>query len=120
MLCLDTYELAEISKGNQRFVKLMKGDFIITDVTLAEFYGIILREYDELTANYWYKKLNSYSRPVDKLVLVKAVKFRHQNKQKRLSFFDCVGYIYSVENNHKFVTGDKEFKKMAHVEFMKA
>lgn len=118
MLCLDTYALAEISKANPKFAKLMETDFVITDLTLAEFYGIILREYDELTANYWYRKISPYSKPVDKLILVKAVKFRYQNKKKNISFFDAVGYVYSRENNYTFVTGDKEFEKLQNVRFI--
>lgn len=117
MLCLDTYTLAEISKGNPKFIKLMEKDFVITDLTLAEFYGIILREYDELTANYWYRKMSLYSKPVDKLILAKAIKFRYQ--KKNISFFDAVGYVYSRESNYKFVTGDKEFKKLPNVEYIK-
>ena len=36
-----------------------------------------------------------------------------------ISFFDAVGYVYSRENNYKFVTGDKEFEKLPNVQFMK-
>jgi predicted nucleic acid-binding protein len=119
MLCLDTYALAEISKANPKFAALMDKEFIITDITLAEFYLIILKEYDELTANYWYKKMSPYSKPADKLILVKAMKYKHINRKKNLSFFDCVGYVYSMENAYKFVTGDKEFEGLPHVEFIK-
>ena len=117
MYYLDTNALAAIAEGNPKFVKFMEGDFIISDITLAEFYGIVLKEFNELTANYWYKKLSPYSKPADKLIMVKSIKFNHQNK--KLSFFDCVGYVFSVENNHTFVTGDKGFEKMANVELIK-
>ena len=40
------------------------------------------------------------------------MKFRHKNKSKNLSFFDCAGYVYTIENKIRFVTGDKEFEKM--------
>lgn len=118
MYYLDTYALAEIAQGNEKFKKFMEEDFVISDLTLAEFYGVLLRE-DEEKAEIWYNKLSAYSRPADKKILVKAVKFRHDNKSKNLSFFDCVGYIFSKENKHLFVTGDKEFSSMPCVEFMK-
>jgi predicted nucleic acid-binding protein len=57
--------------------------------------------------------------PVPKDILIKAVKFRHSNKKKDLSFFDCVGYMFAVENNYKFLTGDKEFKDLGNVIFIK-
>ena len=119
MRCLDTYALAEISKGNPKFSKYMDEDFVIADITLAEFYGIILREYDERTADYWLKKLSPYSKQVSKEILIEAIKFRNENKKKNLSFFDCVGYIFAVKNKFKFLTGDKEFENLADVEFVK-
>ena len=118
MRCLDTYALAEISKGNPKFSKYMDEDFVIADITLAEFYGIILREYDERTADYWFKKLSSYSKPATKEILIEAIKYRHKNKKKNLSFFDCVGYIFSIKNKFRFLTGDKEFEDLPNVEFV--
>src|SRR3989344_2601499 len=109
MKCLDTYALIEISKGNPKFSKYMDEDFIVTDITLAEFYGIILREYDERTADYWFIRLSPYSKQISKEILIESVKYRYKNKNKNLSFFYCVGYIFSIKNKFKFVTGDKEF-----------
>jgi len=119
MRCLDTYALVEISRGNPKFSKYMDEDFVITDITLAEFYGIILREYDEQTADYWFRKLGPYSKGVSKEILIEAVKYRQKNKKKNLSFFDCVGYIFSVKNKINFLTGDKEFESLPSVEFVK-
>ena len=119
MRCLDTYILVEISRGNPRFLKYIDGNFVITDITLAKFYGIILKEYDEMAADYWFRKLTPYSNGISKEILIEAVRFRHKNKKKNLSFFDCVGYIFSVRNKFKFVTGDKEFENLPNVEFTK-
>jgi len=47
------------------------------------------------------------------------MKFRHAYRRQRISFFDAVGYIYSLEKGMAFVTGDKEFKDIKGVEFMK-
>jgi predicted nucleic acid-binding protein len=117
MYSLDTYALVEIAQGNEKFKRFMESDFVISDLTLAEFYAVLLRTSEE-TAETWYKKLSPYSKPADKAILVKAVKFRHQNKSKNLSFFDCAGYIFSKENNYLFVTGDKEFRTMPNAEFI--
>lgn len=117
--CLDTYALMEIYLGNKKFLHYLNSDFVITDLTLVEFYGVILKEYDEQTAEYWYKKLGQYSIPLDNLILKEAIKFKHHHKKQRISFFDSVGYIFSLSNGFKFVTGDKEFEKMEGVEFIK-
>ncbi len=117
--CLDTYALVEIKLGNPNYEFIMKSNFIIADITLAEFYSVLLREENEQTANYWIKKLEYNSRSVSREILIEAVKFRHENKKTNISFYDAVGYIFSLKHNCVFVTGDKEFKNFEKVEFIK-
>jgi len=117
--CLDTYALMEIYLGNEKFLHYLDSDFIITDIILAEFYGVLLREYGEDEAEYWFRKLEQYSVPANKFILKKAVKFRQEHIKQRISFYDAVGYIFSIKNGYYFVTGDKEFEDFKSVEFMK-
>ncbi len=117
--CLDTYALVEISKGNHKFAEYLNSNFIITDLTLAEFYSVILREEGEKTADYWFRKLERCSLFVSKEILIEAIKFRHEHKKTGISFFDAVGYIFALKNGYYFVTGDKEFEKLPNVEFKK-
>lgn len=117
--CLDTYALIEIYLGNEKFAEYLNLDFVISDLTLAEFYGVLLREYGEGEAELWLKKLERYSVQVNRKILIEAVKFRQEHKKSEISFFDAVGYVFSVKNGFYFVTGDKEFEKFTHVEFKK-
>jgi hypothetical protein len=117
--CLDTYALMEISFGNPNFSSYVNENFVITDLTLVEFYGVLLREQNIQTANYWFKKLKDISVPVGKEILKEAVKFRYDHRKQDISFFDAAGYIFSVVNNILFVTGDKEFEGLPNVEFVK-
>ena len=117
--CLDTYALIEITNENARFSHYLSSEFVITELTLVEFYSVILREHDERTADYWIKKLEGYAVPVGKDILIESVKFRQKNKNKGISFFDAVGYIFSMKNGYAFVTGDKEFSSFKNVEFVK-
>ena len=119
MKCLDTYALVEIHNGNPKFAWFLGEDIVITDITLAEFYANIYRRHDLRTAEYWAKKMSFFCKSVSRDVLLKAVRFRIDNKGKNFSFFDCVGYVFAIENNIKFVTGDREFKTMEGVEFLK-
>ena len=119
MKCLDTYALVEIHDGNPKFVHLLSEEIIITDITLAEFYGVLYKRYGKLTAEYWNKKLDPFCRAVSRQTLLQAAAFRIENNQQNLSFFDCVGYMFSLENNYTFVTGDKEFEKKKGVELLK-
>lgn len=117
--CLDTYALIEITLGNKKFEKYTKQDFVITDLTLAEFYGVLLRNEGEAVAKYWYKNLDSYTVSVDKELLISAIRFRYEHRKKRISFFDAAGYVYATANNMLFVTGDKEFEDFSGVSFQK-
>lgn len=117
MKCLDTYALVEICDGNSVFSNLLNEEIVITDLTMAEFYADLYRKYGLPTANYWHKKLSALCRPVSRDILIKAVTYRIDNKKQNLSFFDCVGYLFAVENKIIFVTGDKEFKDKPNVQF---
>lgn len=117
---LDTYVLCEIAKANTRFLSLLVNTSVINDLTLAEFYGVILREFNEQTAEYWKNKFFSYTKQVPLDVLILAVKFRKDHIKQNISFFDAVGYIFAKENGGIFVTGDKEFKNLPNVEFIKS
>lgn len=116
---LDTYALVEISKGNPDFIYLLRLDFGVLDLILAELYTVLLREDGRDLADFWYKKLEGFATTSSLSTLIRAVKYRHENKKQNLSFFDCVGYIFARENNMKFVTGDKEFENKEGVEFIK-
>jgi len=80
---------------------------------------VLLREYGEGEAELWLKKLERYSVQVNRKILIEAVKFRQEHKKSEISFFDAVGYIFSIKNGFYFVTGDKEFEKFTNVEFKK-
>ena len=117
--CLDTYALVEIAKGNPKFAEYLNSDFVLTDLTLAEFYLVLFREDGEKVADYWFKKLERYSVSVSRDLLIEAVKFRYEHRKSDISFFDAIGYVFSIKNGYYFVTGDKEFENLPNVEFKK-
>lgn len=119
MKCLDTYALVEIRKGNKIFLPYLQEDFILAELTLVEFYWVLLREEDESVAEEWLRKLQAYSTPVSLELMAAAMLFRKHHRNKNLSFFDCVGYLVAQQEQILFVTGDKEFERMAGVEFIK-
>ena len=118
MLCLDTYALVEIWKANPKFSEIFNQDFVVTDPTMAEFYIFLYKNENESIAIEWHNKLSGYCRYVSRDDLIKALKYRIDNKKENLSIFDCIGYIYSLENNIKFVTGDKFFENKEGVLFI--
>ena len=117
--CLDTYALVEIKKGSPNYASLLSMEFVITDLTLVEFYAVLLREEGQKSADYWWGRLTTRSEPVPLHILIEAVRFRHKHRKRRISFFDAVGYSYAIAKNMVFVTGDKGFEKLPHVDFRK-
>jgi hypothetical protein len=45
--------------------------------------------------------------------------FKLQNRGKKFSYTDSIGYLISLRNRIKFLTGDKQFRDMPNVEFVK-
>ena len=116
--CLDTYALIEITQANPKFAFLFKENVIIPSTTLAEFYGVIVRNKGKDEANLWTDKLSGMATGIPLATMLHAQAFRFMNKAKNISFFDGVGYCYAEENNLLFVTGDREFKGMKGVKFI--
>lgn len=116
--CLDTYALWEIQFENPKYAFLLNQPFVITNWTIIEFYKTMLREFSKEVAMSWHNKFNPHYKEVGMDLLIKAVDFQNENKKEDMSLFDCIGYVFSVENNFIFVTGDKAFKNKKGVLFI--
>lgn len=114
----DSYALIEIIEGNIKYNDYKNCSFIFTGLNLAEvYYSFLLRNESKAIMILKSYKDNIVEFSVD--IIEKAMKFRLKNKKMNLSYADCIGYIYSCENNLKFLTGDEKFKNMKNVEFVK-
>ena len=115
----DTYAIIEIIKGNKNYEKYKLEDIITSILNLGELYYAMLRDFDRQIADFWHEKLKTVSISVDSDIVIKAMKFRFENKKKGFSFIDCVGYILSNELDIIFLTGDPAFEGLPNVEFVK-
>lgn len=120
MNVLDTYALIEIKRGNPSYAPILQSPFLITDLTIGEFYIVIMREENEEEAKKWLGRLKVNCRPVSREILINGLKFRESRKRENLSIFDSVGYQYARWNDFLFVTGDKAFKEKEGVLFIPA
>ena len=116
----DTYALNEIIKGNKDYAKFKSGVAIITtNLNLMElYYGLLLR-HDEKNAEKYYGAFKEYVVKVTDETIKQAMKLKKQYKKQNLSYIDCIGYTISLKRNVKFLTGDKEFKNLTNVEYIK-
>ena len=117
---LDTYALYEIITGNKEYTRFKSGIAVITTkLNLMElYYGLLLR-YDEKTASKYYDIFREYVVDISDNTIKQAMKIKKQNKKMNLSYVDCIGYRIALERKIKYLTGDKEFKNLPNVEYVK-
>jgi len=114
----DTYALLEIISGNDNYKNYLDGGVVINTFIFAELSYILIRDNHPNA----HKLLDKYSKFIlsGKPQLIKeAMVFRYKNKKKGLSIPDCISYFMAKDLNIKFLTGDKEFKDVDNVEFVK-
>ena len=115
----DTYSLIELTKNNPNYAVFIDEPVTTTKFNLAELFYIILVELGEKKAKGVHSKFKDFEVDVSDEILFKAMKFRFENKKKGFSYTDAIGYIFALETNLKFLTGDDAFEGMDNVEFVK-
>ncbi len=118
-LFFDTYALIELTKSNPNYVKVSDEIVVTTRFNLVELFYRILEDFGEKRAEEVFHKFEECEAHVPDDILFKAMLFRLKNKKKGFSYVDCIGYVFSLENKMRFLTGDNAFKDMNNVEFVK-
>lgn len=109
----------EIIGGNQKYAKYIDSNMVITEFILAELCFNLIRKMGKEKAFVHIDELSSYAVPVDKDIIKKAMSYRYELKDRKVSMTDCTGYFLAKSLGVKFLTGDKEFKDIEDVEFVK-
>lgn len=120
----DTYALHEIVAKNPDYAEYAKNVRIVTTkLNLMELYYGLLMESGEEAAEQNYSFFQKFAIEVDDALIKQSMKFkafiRSQNRKSNLSYIDAVGYIAARQRSIKFLTGDKEFRNLENVEFVK-
>jgi len=113
----DTYAFFEIIHGNPNYKKYEEANVITTIFNLAELNYGLKKEKNKEIADEITEKYRVFLVDVTLDDIKEAMNLKIKNKQ--LSIPDVIGYIISKKFNAKFLTGDKEFKDMPNVEFVK-
>jgi predicted nucleic acid-binding protein len=94
--------------------------YLLTDFNLVElYYSLIKTGADEEKAQEIVGQLKEFSIQIDSSIIFQAGHMRLRMKDRSLSYADCVGYITARKFGIPFLTGDKEFKDMEGVIFIK-
>ncbi len=116
----DAYALYEILSGNPAYEKYDENvSFVTTRLNLMELYYGLLLKYGKKVAGEYYDYFLSNVSDLDDETVKEAMEFRLENKRSVLSYVDCVGYALARRNGLLFLTGDKAFKGLPGVEYVK-
>ncbi|MBN2142057.1 PIN domain-containing protein [Candidatus Woesearchaeota archaeon] len=115
----DTYAFIEAMGHNPNYLKMGTVDIVTTRLNLMELHYHILRTRGKDIARYYYNLFKKLAISIEDDVIQEANIFRLENKKKKLSYVDCIGYILARRAGVKFLTGDNAFKGVEGVEFLK-
>ena len=115
----DTYALWEGFKKNPDYEQYFKGKLVCTIFNIYEFYWTLLKAFGKETAVKHTLALEDCAIEVSVQNIVDAFDLKKQLNTLDVSFIDCLGYVKAQEIGIRFLTGDKAFKDMENVEFVK-
>ncbi|MCF7871886.1 PIN domain-containing protein [Candidatus Woesearchaeota archaeon] len=117
---LDTYAFIGLLEGKKAYDKF-KGvvSVITTKMNLLELYYYLIRTGNSKKADFYFDFFSSYCIDVSDSVFKEAAKFKFKNKSKNISYVDAIGYVLARSKGLMFVTGDKEFKDLDGVNFLR-
>ena len=114
----DTYAIIEIVRGNPNYIKYNDSEVIINNFIYAELcYNILKGGKGNLK-----EIIEKYSKHINSVRpewIVDAMKFRLSWKDRKVSVTYFFSYVMAKNLGIKFLTGDKEFKEVEGVEFVK-
>jgi uncharacterized protein len=117
---LDTYAMHEIISGNPSYDKYTTGISAITSrLNLVELYYALLSRYGEEEAEKNYSLFLPYTVDVGDDVIKEGMRFKLMHKERKFSYVDCISYTLAKTRNARFLTGDKEFKDIPQVDYIK-
>ena len=116
---LDTYALIEIIKGNNNYSKYLTKEIYTTIMNLYELYYSLFRDYGKDTARKYFNLFKKIIINFNDENIFSASEFKLSNREKRISYTDALGYAIALNKMSKFVTGDKAFRGVNNVEFVK-
>ncbi len=118
---LDTFAIIEIDHGNNAYKKytIEVGEAITSALNLIEVYYTYLRLYGKREADVMYHKVKKITMGMDYEAIQAGCRIKLDNKKKRLSYADCMGYSLARQHGIPFITGDTGFKEFPGVEFLR-
>jgi predicted nucleic acid-binding protein len=119
-LFFDTYAFVEVLNSNPNYLPYTKDtEIITTQLNLMELYYHLRFSNDTSSSSKLLSLYEELAIPFSTQTIIEAMEFRKANKHKKLSYADSLGYTIAKKHKALFLTGDKEFKGMQNVLFVK-
>lgn len=119
----DSYAVIEYLNGNQNYrYYFEEADGVLTKLNLMEVYFRILAKNGSRAGKDVLKSFSRHLIDFDIQAIEGAMKLRlnlKDSKQLDISYADALGYFLSRQMRIKFLTGDKAFKTLESVEFIR-
>lgn len=116
----DTYALLEIISGNPNYRIYMSGISVITTkLNLMELHYCLLRTSGKTKADFYFDAFNEFCVKYNDDIVKEANELKLTFNKRDLSYVDCIGYVLAKRLGIKFLTGDKQFRDLDNVEFVK-
>lgn len=115
----DTYALIELIGGNKNYSKYTSHILITSDYNLMELYYSFLKDYGKEVAEHHFNEWVEFTVKIPREIIKMGMEIKLLNKKEKLSYIDCIGYTFALENKIPFLTGDSKFKNKIGVEFVK-
>jgi len=119
MIFFDAYAIVEIINGNKNYEKFKEEIILTNTLHLAEVFYSLLKNFGEKKAGQIINNLDFEFIEISEDIAIESAKFKFENKDKKFSYSDCIGYTSAVKEGIIFLTGDKEFEGFDGVEFVK-
>ena len=119
----DTYALVEILKGNPAYKRYAEEELVTSEFNMLELAYALTRDYGEAKAVEILKVVRAFVtivQPRDE-DYAKASRLRLELRRqgRNLSLIDALGYVLAKRLNIQFLTGDREFKDLDGVEYVR-
>lgn len=116
---LDAYAMVAILEGHPAYSPYAEGSFATNRLHLYELHYHELRARDRTKAFEALRLFGPFEQRIEDDDIAAASAFRLANRRKRFSYADALGYQMAVRRGMRFLTGDRAFRGMRHVEFVR-
>ena len=119
----DTYALVEILRGSPAYERYASEELVTSEFNLLELAYALTRDYGREKAVEVLRIVRAFVtivQPTDEdYAEASALRIELKKQSKKLSLIDALGYVLAKRLKILFLTGDREFKDLDNVEYVK-